>query len=203
MVRKNFTPIFVLKQFNMKMNKNLVTALVLMILTTALYRVFPNRPLGFAPQMAVAIFAGSLFLSNKKFAFLLPLISMLVSDGIYQLLYINGITEISGFYSGQMVNYLLIVGLTAFGFLIKKNNVLAILGTSVAAPTVYFVLSNGLAWVAGGGWGHPKTLAGLMATYADGLPFYPNSIYSTVFFSAVLFGGYALLKRSAANRHIA
>ncbi|MBL7761595.1 MAG: hypothetical protein JNK08_12945 [Sediminibacterium sp.] len=187
----------------MKMNKNLITALVLMILTTALYRVFPNRPIGFAPQMAVALFAGSLLMNNKKYAFLLPLISMLVSDGIYQLLYMNGLTEISGFYSGQWVNYLLIVGLTAFGFLIKKNNVLAILGTSVAAPSVYFVLSNGLVWIAGGGWGHPKTLAGLMATYADGLPFYPNSIYSTLFFSTVLFGGYALLKRKEASTHAA
>lgn len=187
----------------MKTNKNLIIALGLMILATALYRVFPNRPLGFAPQMAVAIFAGSLFMNNKKIAFLLPLISMLVSDGIYQLLYINGLSEISGFYGGQWKNYLLIISLTCFGFLIKKNNILAILGTSVAAPTVFFIVSNGMVWLGGGGWGHPKTMAGLMACYADGLPFYPNSIYSTLLFSAVLFGTYSVINRTAPNKKLA
>jgi hypothetical protein len=180
---------------SMKNNKNLITALVLMIVTTALYRVIPGRPPGFAPQIAVALFAGSLLMNNKKYSFLLPLVSMLISDGIYELLYLNGLSEISGFYGGQWLNYIMIIGLTCFGFFIKKNNVLAILGTSVAAPTVYFLLSNGLVWMSGGGWGHPRTMAGLMACYADGLPFYPNSIVSTVLFSAVLFGSYAFLNR--------
>ncbi len=171
-----------------------------MVLATALYRIFPNRPLGFAPQIAVALFAGSLFVRNKKYAFLLPLISMLISDGIYQLLYVNGLSEIAGFYGGQWLNYLLIISLTCFGFLIKKNNILAIVGSSIAAPTVFFILSNGLVWLGGGGWGHPKTMAGLLACYADGLPFYPNSMYATLLFSSILFGTYALINRSVLSK---
>ena len=83
-----------------------------MVLASAIYRVFPNRPMGFAPQMAIAVFAGSLFVNNKKLAFLLPLLSMFISDGLYQVLYMNGLTDISGFYGGQWKNYLLIIGLT-------------------------------------------------------------------------------------------
>jgi hypothetical protein len=41
----------------------------------------------------------------------------------------------------------------------------------------------------------PKTFSGLMQTYIDGLPFFQTSLYGTLFFSAVLFGGYYLVKR--------
>ena len=187
----------------MKLNKQFIFSLVLMVLASAIYRVFPNRPMGFAPQMAIAVFAGSLFVNNKKLAFLLPLLSMFISDGLYQVLYMNGLTDISGFYGGQWKNYLLIIGLTSIGFLVKQEKIASIAGASVAAPTIYFILSNGLVWLGGGGWHRPKTVEGLMMTYADGLPFYPNSIYSTIFFSAVLFGSWYFIKRNASKLNIA
>ncbi len=187
----------------MKLNKQFIFSLVLMVLASAIYRVFPNRPMGFAPQMAIAVFAGALFVKNKKLAFLLPLLSMFISDGLYHMLYTNGLSDISGFYDGQWKNYLLIIGLTSIGFLVKQDKVLSIAGASVAAPTIYFVLSNGLVWLGGGGLHRPKSIEGLMMTYADGLPFYPNTIYSTVFFSLVLFGTWYLIKRNAAKFNLA
>ncbi|WP_439506393.1 DUF6580 family putative transport protein [Sediminibacterium sp.] len=187
----------------MKLNKQFIFSLVLMVLASAIYRVFPNRPMGFAPQMAIAIFAGSLFFKNKKLAFLLPLLSMFISDGLYQILYMNGLTEISGFYGGQWKNYLLIIGLTSIGFFVKQDKIASVAGASLAAPTIYFILSNGLVWLGGGGLHRPKTFEGLMMTYADGLPFYPNSIYSTLFFSLVLFGTWYLVKRNAARLNLA
>ena len=68
---------------------------------------------------------------------------------------------------------------------------------SIAAPTVFFLVSNLVVWA---GWqgtrgfGRPKTIDGLLQCYADALPFYPNSIYATLLFSTVLFGGYYLVK---------
>jgi hypothetical protein len=187
----------------MKLNKQIIFSLVLMVLASAIYRVFPNRPMGFAPQMAIAVFAGSLFVNNKKLAFLMPLLSMFISDGLYQILYMNGLTEIAGFYSGQWKNYLLIIGLTSIGFLVKQDKIASIAGASIAAPTIYFILSNGLVWLGGGGWHRPKTMEGLMMTYADGLPFYPNSISSTLFFSVVFFGAWFLIKRNASRLNLA
>ena len=181
----------------MKISKSVIIAMVLLVLVAALYRVFPNRPLGFAPQYAMAIFGGAIFVNNKKWAFLLPILSMFLSDLLFQVLYANHLTSMQGFYEGQWQNYLLFAALTSIGFFIRKINVLNISIASIAAPSVFFLFSNLVVWA---GWqgtrgfGRPKTLNGLLQCYADALPFYPNSIYSTLLFSCILFGSYYLIK---------
>lgn len=179
----------------MKITKRIVVALVLLTAVCALYRIIPGRPWGFAPQIAMAVFGGAIFINNKKWAFAIPLLSMFLSDVMYEVLYHAGISVMPGFYEGQWQNYLLFGLLTMVGFLVKKVNVLNVLAASVAAPTVYFILSNFVVWASGAGWGRPKTLSGLMMCYNDGLPFYQNSLYATLFFSAVLFGGYYLIQK--------
>ncbi|TAG30572.1 MAG: hypothetical protein EAZ35_06580 [Sphingobacteriia bacterium] len=198
-----FTPTFVTKLIIMKLTKNILISLGLMVFATALYRIFPDRPLGFAPQIAVALFAGSIFVKDKKIAFLLPLLSMFISDLLYELLHINGLSTIGGFYKGQWVNYLLFISLTGIGFLVNNRKIVSIFAAAIAAPTAYFILSNGLVWLKGGGFNRPKNMGGLIACYADGLPFYPNSIYSTLFFAAVLFGSYALFSNKIASKNLA
>ena len=181
----------------MKTSKSVIVSLVLLVVVAAVYRVFPGRPIGFAPQYAMAIFAGAIFIKDKKWAFALPVVSMFLSDLLYQTLYSAGMTATPGFYEGQWQNYLLFALLTTIGFLIKKINVVNVALASVAAPTVYFLLSNFVVWA---GWqgtrglDRPKTLEGLMMCYSDALPFYPNSLYATLFFSLVLFGGFYLVK---------
>ena len=101
----------------MKLNKSLLLAFGLMVLSASLYRAWPDRPYGFAPQMAMALFGGAV-IKDKRWAFILPLLSMLLSDLLYQGLYMNGLTPIKGFYTGQWLNYLLIAGITLFGFLL-------------------------------------------------------------------------------------
>lgn len=53
----------------MKLNKQIIAALVIMVTMSALYRVLPGRPLGFAPQIAIALFGGSLFASKNNMRF--------------------------------------------------------------------------------------------------------------------------------------
>src|SRR5258706_210449 len=124
----------------MKITKSVILSLVLLTLVAALYRVFPNRPLGFAPQYAMAIFGGAIFVKNKKWAFVLPLLSMFLSDLLYQVLYLRGLSTTPGFYTGQWQNYVLFGLLTVIGFFIKKINVPNVLAASIASPTVYFIL---------------------------------------------------------------
>lgn len=183
----------------MKINRQLIFSFILLIVIASLYRIMPGRPYGFAPQIAMAIFGGAI-IKDKKFAFLLPILAMFVSDALYQLLYINGVGNIPGFYDGQALNYILFAGLTVFGFFIKNFNVKKIAAASVAAPTAYFLVSNFLVWVSSSplaGLARPKTFAGLMMCYADGLPFYPWSLASTFIFSAIFFGSYYLVKKEA------
>lgn len=179
----------------MKLNKNVLLSLLLLVIVAAVYRIIPNRPFGFAPQIAMALFGGAFFIKDKKWAFALPLLSMFISDLFYQVLYTYGYTEMAGFYSGQWVNYLLIGSLTTFGFLISDLKIVKVALASLAAPTTYFLVSNGLVWLGNGGYHRPKTFAGLIQCLADGVPFYQNSILGTIAFGAVLFGGYALLKK--------
>jgi hypothetical protein len=178
----------------MKLNKNLFLSIGLMIAITSVYRILPNRPYGFAPQIALALFGGAFFVQNKKWAFSLPLISMFISDLLYQVLYNYGYSEIQGFYSGQWVNYLLIGFLTVFGFLISDGKISKVILASLAAPTTYFLLSNGLVWIGNGGYQRSRTFGGLIQTLIDGIPFYQNSLAGTLVFGAILFGGYSLLK---------
>ena len=177
----------------MKLNRQITIALVIMIATSALYRVMPGRPLGFAPQIAIALFSGSLFASNKKYSFLLPILSIFISDLIYQALYVNGLSSIQGFYAGQLENYILIAATTVFGFGLQNSKPSKFMLAFLSAPTAYFLVSNFLVWAQGGGYHHAFTATGFIQTMADGLPFYPYSVVSTIVFGAVLFGGFRVL----------
>ena len=178
----------------MKLNKEIVIALIIMIVTSALYRVLPGRPFGFAPQIAIALFSGSLFVKNKHFAFLFPIVSMFLSDLLYQVLYVNYLTTIQGFYDGQWQNYLLIAATAVFGFGLQTNNVSKFAGNFIAAPTVYFLVSNFMVWASFGGYQRPLTASGLFQTMVDGLPFYGYSVAGTFVFGAVMFGGLKLIE---------
>ncbi len=178
----------------MKLNKEIVIALIIMIVTSALYRVLPGRPFGFAPQIAIALFSGSLFVKNKHFAFLLPIVSMFLSDLLYQVLYVNYLTTIQGFYDGQWQNYLLIAATAVFGFGLQTNKVSKFAANFIAAPTVYFLISNFMVWASFGGYQRPLTASGLFQTMVDGLPFYGYSVAGTFVFGAVMFGGLKLIE---------
>lgn len=198
-----FQPIFVFETISqMKINRSFVISLVLMVLVSALYRIMPNRPMGFAPQIAIGLFSGALFVNNKKWAFVMPLLSIFLSDLLYHALYINGLTDIRGFYAGQWLNYILFTGTACFGFLVKSNKIFHILAAALAAPTAYFLVSNFFVWASDRGFGlnRPKTLNGLLLCYNDALPFYRNSLMATVVFSAVLFGTYYLAKNISGQK---
>ena len=178
----------------MKLNRQLFINFTLLVLVASLYRVLP-RPYGIAPQIAMALFAGAV-VKDKRFAFAFPLLSMFLSDLLYQALFIMDLTPIQGFYAGQVENYLMITSLTLIGFLMNSQKLKTLVGGFIAGPTAYFLMSNFSVWIGGGGYHRPSTLEGLMLCYADGIPFYQMSILSTFFFGAVLFGAHQLfLKR--------
>ncbi len=189
----------------MKNNKSLIFVFALLILAASLYRAWDGRPFGFAPQIAMALFAGSV-ISNRKFAFLVPVLSMLASDIFYQVLYNQGLTNIQGFYSGQWQNYLLIASVTVIGFFINKESILKIAAGSLAGAVYYFVVSNFLVWIGGGldinNQPYPKSFAGLTECFAAGLPFFKWSVYSTLIFSGIFFGSYYIFSKSVVSKQV-
>jgi hypothetical protein len=189
----------------MKVSKNTILSFALLILVASLYRIIPVRPAGFAPQMALALFGGAM-ISDKKWALSLPLLSLFLSDFFYQVLYAFGFTSTPGFYEGQLMVYGCFLLITIFSFLMKKVDFKNITLFSISGSLIFFIATNFLVWIGGGGFNRPKTFEGLMMCYADALAFYRdgglihgfagNFILGDLIFTAILFGGYFIAQRS-------
>ncbi|MGZ3950728.1 MAG: DUF6580 family putative transport protein [Flavisolibacter sp.] len=184
----------------MKQNKSVFIAFGLLIIIGSVF-----RAAGFAPQIAMAVF-GAAVIRDKRLAFIVPLLSMLFSDVFIEVLYRNGLMNYGGFYSGvnfydgQVLNYILLAGLTLVGFWARNLNWSRIAIATITAPVLYFLLSNLFVWIGGGGYSRPHTFGGLMLCYEDALPFLRTSIIYTALFSAILFGGYFLVQRFVVHR---
>ena len=189
----------------MKLNKSNLLILFLLILAAALYRVWDSRPMGFAPQIAMALFAGSV-VKDRRISFLFPVLSMFISDMIYQFLYLQGLSSIKGFYGGQVENYLLIASITIIGFFINKKNVIGIFGGSLAGAVYFFLVSNFMVWIGGGldinNLAYPKTFDGLLLCYSAALPFFKWSLLATFAFSSLFFGSYYLLEKTILRKSV-
>jgi hypothetical protein len=177
----------------MKQTNKPLLAFGLLVLTAALYRIVPGRPFGFEPMIAMAIFGGAV-IANKRLAFALPLAAMLLSDALYEGLSRAQILNMPGFYEGQWLNYILLAGITFFGIFMKRVNLLNVGVAAVAAPILYFLISNTGVWAGGGGYARPISFAGWLQAMADGLPFLKWSMLSSVAFSGVLFGAWYALR---------
>lgn len=193
----------------MKLNKTLIWTFIAIVAVSAIYRIIPNRPEGFAPQMALALFGGAI-IKDKKWAFALPLFSLFISDLLYQLLYISGMTDRQGLYAYQIPMYLCFAVITLFGFLLKKITFLKVAMFGTAGSVLFFLLSNLFVLLGGFGFGRPKTFNGLMLCYNDALlfyrdyglfpGFYGNMLIGDLFFTGLVFGGYYLVKKMFVTR---
>jgi hypothetical protein len=192
----------------MKSTRSTWIAFILLILAGALSRLVTFGLAGFAPQMSMALFGGAV-IKDKKWAFALPLLSLLISDGALQILYETGVTSRAGFYEGQWATYLCFALLTIFGFLMKKINFKNVAIFSISGSLLFFILSNFFVWIGGGGFNRPLTFDGMLQCYADALAYYRdgglikgfigNFILGDLIWSIALFGGYYLLTKFAFN----
>ena len=189
----------------MKLNKSNLLILFILILACALYRVWDSRPMGFAPQIAMALFAGSVS-RDKRFAFLFPILSLFISDLLYQFLYSQGLTTIKGFYSGQVVNYLIIASVTVIGFFINKNKIGQIFLGSLAGAIYFFLASNFTVWIGGGldinNQPYPRSVSGILLCYTEALPFFKWSVLSTLLFNGIFFGSFYILGKSILKKEM-
>jgi len=160
---------------------NILFALVLIIFA-AFSRLIPHAP-NFTPVISIALFAGAYV--QKKFAFLVPIAALLMSDLVI------------GFYSfGSMVFvYGTILLIVAMGLILEKKVTAGkILGLSLAGAILFFITTNFAVWLLPNSM-YPKTLAGLVECYIMAIPFFGNMVMSTLVYSAVMFGAYEMVER--------
>jgi hypothetical protein len=85
------------------------------------------------------------------------------------------------------------------GLLRHKISVWRFAGGAVSGSTAYFLISNFGVWL---GWGlYPHTWRGLAICYVAALPYYRNSLVSTVVVGALLFGAYEVISRKVSQSH--
>ena len=171
MTNKLFTPRFIF----------ITTA----ILVAAISRVFPHIN-NFTPIAAMALFGGVYF-SDKRLAFIVPLVAMIVSDVILEF------TSGWGFHNTIVYVYVAFILTSAIGLLVRKNtNVQTVLGASVLSSLLFFIITNFGVWAASGGVGGAS---GLATTYILGVPFFAPTLLGDLFFNSILFGTFYLAQR--------
>ncbi len=149
-----------------------------LILVGILLRFMPHA-YNFTPVAAIALFSGVYL--KRKYAIIVPLVLMAVSD-----LFI-GMHNVVIFTWGSFILAALI------GILIRKNKSAArILGGSLAASLVFFIVSNFGVWLMG--W-YPLNLKGLVDCYVMALPFLRDFTVSTLIYSVLFFSAYELTAR--------
>ena len=69
----------------------------------------------------------------------------------------------------------------------EKSGPVRVVGAALASSASFFLISNFAVWAA---WPemYPRTLNGLMMSYAAGVPFFRGTVESDLFFSVAMFG---------------
>jgi hypothetical protein len=162
------------------MNARILTVLAA-IVAAAAFRLVPHFP-NFTPIGAMALFGGAYF-GKRGLAFVAPIAAMLLSDAII------------GFHSGILFVYASVALIALLGQIaLSRPTVLRVGAAALASSVLFFVITNFGTWLLSGMY--PMTLSGLAACYVAAIPFFQNTVAGDLFYSALLFGGFALLERS-------
>jgi len=192
-----FHLIFVANRLSMKKQNNIILfTLLLVLLTTVTKLLFASKIewSGFSPIIAIAVFSG-MIVSNKSKSFLFPLVSLFISDVLIQIIYKMGLFPFEGLYQYQWLNYSILLLTTLIGWILQGKNYRSILTGTIAGPTLFFLISNFTVWAGNGGYHRPMNFEGFMLCLQDGLPFYKNSLLSTLLFTPILIGSYNYMTR--------
>ena len=170
--------------------------LIVIVVAAAATRLVPHWP-NFTPIAAMALFGGA-YLTNKRAALAVPLLAMLASDAVLEMLYRLGLRSYAGFHANMILVYLCFAATVGLGLLLRtRRGVLPIVGTALAASLIFFFVTNFGVWAFG--TMYPKTFGGLLICYGAAIPFFWNMLAGNAFYTAVLFGGFSLAERYSPN----
>ena len=159
---------------------------VILIIVGILLRFAPHAP-NFTPVAAIAIFGGAYL--NKKYALIVPLILMVITDSFL------GLHNVVLFTWGGFILVALL------GMWLRKNKgIMRILSVSIASAILFYIVSNFGVWLMG--W-YPMNLKGLIDCYVLAIPFLRTFTLATLVYTAVFFGIYELIARSVKETKLA
>lgn len=150
----------------------------LLFLILGLLARFIPHPANFAPIAAIALFSARYL--PKKFAFILPLSIMLISD-----LFL-------GFYGLEMAfvyGSFIIAGV--IGLIGRNQKVSSFIPfASFSSSVIFFLITNFGVWLTT--TMYAKNLIGLSSCFISALPFFRNTLLSDLFYTTIFVGAYEI-----------
>lgn len=163
-------------------------ALPIGLIALALIGRLVPHPDNFTPVLAVALFGGAML--RGPTAYLVPLGGMFLSD----LLLGHAFTWMTPVIYGCMA------GATALGRWLSDKRTWAKTGlAAIAGGLLFYVVTNFAVWLTGHG-SYPRAIDGLLQCYVAALPFYRNGLAGDIFWTALLFGLYDLVRLSVGSQ---
>jgi len=160
--------------------KKEILIVALLVLTTAILRIV-NAELhmyNMVPVAALGIFSGSV-LTNKKWAYMIPLTAMFLSD-----VGLNLFTSTPGFYGiSQFVNYLALSLVTLLGTTLVNRKAINVLGYTLGGSMIFFLVSNFGTFLQGY---YGYQFEGFINCYVMALPFYKSEFSTVIFMNSFL-----------------
>ena len=165
----------------MKAENSIYLALGLIALLS-LSRLIPHPP-NFTPILGMAVFSGAI-ISKRFFAYLVPLLAMLLSD-----LYL-------GFHASMPIIYFSLAICVLIGTFIEARVTILNSFLSISLGVLaFFLITNFMVWYGSGMY--ESSISGLMTCYFMALPFVQNT-----FISSILYGMGAFLIYDIINKRM-
>ena len=155
-----------------KLNKNVKNYFlpICLILVLSFSRLIPH-PWNFTPVLAMGVFSGFYF-KNFILSSFIVICSMFIGD-----LFL-------GFHSTMFFTYISLIIAVTLGLFINKFRFTEILFTGLASSACFFVITNFGAWFTLEMY--EKNLTGLFQSYVLAIPFFHNTLISTLLYLVVL-----------------
>jgi hypothetical protein len=158
-----------------------VVLIAALILFAVVMRIVPH-PWNLTPLGAMALFSGAV-IRKRALALVLPLLGLVAGDvfiGFHKLIPIV--------YGSFLIS-------VAIGFWLRDNRTVLRLGGAVFLGALQlFMVTNFGVWAFM--TGYSKTVAGLMACYTAGIPYFWNTLAGDALYSGLLFGALYLAERA-------
>ena len=159
---------------------------VLVVLMAVVMRFLPH-PANVAPIAAMALFGGAYL--NKKYAVVLPMVVMLISD-----LFLGFHKTMPFVYGSFLIASIIGINLK------NKVKIKPVLGASLLSSVIFYVVTNFGVWLTSGMY--EMTFLGLIKCYVLAIPFFRNTLVGDLFYTVMMFGGYKMVLRLSYKAHI-
>lgn len=174
------------------MNKKFIILFVLAIFFVSIATRLLPHPANFTPITALALFAGTYLAVKTRWALLLPLFAMAISDTIIGTYDWRVMISVYGsFFVVALIGMLVA----------RKKNVGTILFATFSSSLLFFIVTNAAVW--GFSAMYPLTLQGLLMSFTMALPFFRHAVLGDVMYVGLFFGVYELAMSYAPSLKLA